>query len=161
MKTGVSLGGGGAVARSLKIGRSTDGLVAIVNAAVAANAMVAMPLVSIDGRAAVLALVCGSVLLSSMAISNDLLGRSGQTISSLRSIGATKKTLAAAVLGAVLAYGAMGAALGAGFGGTLGESLTKAGFGMAFGVEVLSVIAMAATATAFGVILGARLAWRS
>ena len=160
MKTGLSLGDG-VVARSLKIGRSTDGLVATVNAAVAANAMVAMPLVGSGWDAVLIAVVFFSVMLSTLTISKDLLDRSSQTVAGLKSIGATGTALSLAILGAILAYGALGSALGAGLGGTLGVSMAKGGFGASFGADLISVVVTAAVATGAGVYAGARMAWRS
>ncbi len=145
------------VARSLKISRATHMTVAAVVAAVALNATIAIQYLSALGQAALLVLIFFSVAGGLSAISADLYSRSGQAVSSLKSIGATGKSISYAVIMSVVGYGAAGAVfgvlVGAGFGAALGNGGVSA---TALLVEGLGVIVAASAATAAGVYAGGR-----
>ncbi len=161
MSRGASFGGGGVVARSLKITRATYGMVAVANAAIVANAMVAMGYSTFVGQMALAALLFASMALVGFAVSADVFSRSGQAVTSLRSIGASKASLSMAVLTSVLAYGAAGSILGAGLGGVMGMGLAGSTAGIQMAFNALLVVVVSAAATAAGVYTGARSAWRS
>lgn len=158
--SGLSLSEGQLVARSLKVTRSTYLQVAAVAAGVAANASVAMQLTGILGQVALSVFIFASLSVGTWAISTEIFTRASQTVSNLRSIGATGRSLSSAVLLPVLVYGVVGSGVGVGLGLALGVSLGgHGGFGML--VEALFVVFSCAAATAVGVYAGGRAAWRS
>ncbi len=149
------------VARSLKISRATHMTIAAVVAAVALNASIAIQYLSTAGQAVLLVLTFASVAAGLSAISADFYSRSGQAVSSLKSIGATSRSISYAVIVSVAGYGAagatVGAIVGAGFGAALGSGGASA---IDLLLESVGVIVAASSATAAGVYAGAR-AWRS
>jgi hypothetical protein len=158
MSRGVSVREGQLVARSLKVTRSTHLLVAAVTAAVAANASVAIQLIPFAAQLALAAVVFASLATVIWALSSEIFSRSGQTITNLRSIGATGASLSKALLVPVLVYGAAGAALGAGAGAAIGISIGGPGAATAL-AEALAIIATSAAASAVGTYAGGRAAW--
>jgi len=135
--------------------------VASVATAVAANAMVAVQFTGFAGQIVLLGLIFGSLAVGTSTISADIYSRSSQTISNLRSIGASTKSISSAVLLPVLAFGIAGSAIGAGFGAALGATLGGTiGFTTIL-TEVVAVILTSSAASATGVYAGGRAAWRS
>lgn len=162
MKSGFSLGAGGVVARSLKMTRATHVLVAAPTGAVAANVMVAMQFIGLSGQLALLALIFASVSAATLAISADVFTRSSQTVSNLRSIGASTRSLSGAMLGVALTWGLAGAAVGACLGAVLGVGLAgTSGPALSLLAEAAEVLVASAGAMTAGVYFGASLAWHS
>jgi hypothetical protein len=161
MSRGISLGGSAAVARSLKVTRATHGVVAIVNAAVAANAIVAMGPMGLVGQAVLIAIVFASVTATAFAVCTDIFNRSSQTVANLRSIGATTGSLSSALLFSTISYGSAGSALGAAAGAALGAGLGAGLVAVPLLIEVVAVVIASSAATAVGVYAGARMSWRS
>jgi len=161
MKRGLSFTTDGVIARSLKMTKATGVLVGALTAGVTVNVMVAMQFVGAFAQVLLVALVFAAVGFSSSAMASDVLSRSGQSVSSLRSMGATAGGLAMAMVGTVLAWGVLGAVLGTGVGSALGfaEGGTAGVFSSA--LDGAGVIAAAVAAVAVGVYLGARSSWRS
>ncbi len=149
------------VARSLKITKATHMTVAVVVAAVALNASIAIQYLGALGQAVLLTLIFLSVAGGLAAISADIYSRSGQAVNSLKSIGASSKSISYAVIVSVVGYGAAGAVLGAAAGAGVGAALGGAGASATTVLlESLGVIVAASSATAAGVYAGVRL-WRS
>jgi len=161
MNRGVSLHEGQLLARSLNVSKSTHVVVASVAAAVAANAAAAMQLTGPFGQVAMLALTIATLSIGTSAISTDVYARSSQTISNLRSIGASRGSLARAVFFSLIGYGIAGSALGGGLGGALGLTLGGAGGAVSVAQSVLGVIFASSAAAAIGVYAGGRRNWRS
>jgi len=161
MSRGVSLQEGQLLARSLNVSRSTHVLVATVSAAVAANAAAAMQLTGFYGQTALLVIIFVTVALGTSAISSDIYSRSSQTISNLRSIGASGSSLSRAVFFSVIGYGIAGSAIGAGVGGALGLTLGGQVGAVSFALAVLGVIFASSAAAAMGVYAGGRRSWHS
>jgi len=160
MSRGLSVHEGQLVARSLKVTKSTHLLVASIAAGVAVNASVAMQFTGAVGPFALSALIFASLSIGTWAISSEIFSRSSQTVSNLRSIGATSRSLSSAVLVPILVYGVLGSAVGAGAGAIIGVSLGgPIGLGVFF--ETLSVVLSSAAAAAVGVYAGGRRAWLS
>lgn len=136
-------------------------LVAAVATAVAANATVAVQFTGLGGEIVLLALIFGSLAIGTSAISADIYARSSQTVSNLRSIGASSRSISSAVLLPVLVFGIAGSALGAGVGAGLGLTLGGPGGPVTILTEVLAVILTSSAASAAGVFAGGRAAWRS
>ena len=150
------------VARSLHISRSTHLVVASVAGGIAINAALAMQFLGLAGQAALLAVVFGSLAAGAWAISMDVYSRSGQVVSNLRSIGASRNSVSSAVVLSTLGYGAGGAAFGAMAGAALGAALGGAGaLGGVFFVQLAAVIFAACAGLSAGVFFGARASWRS
>lgn len=161
MSRGFSLVADSVVTRSLKMTRATNVMVAALVAAVAGNVMVAIQFLGLLGQTVLLGLVFVSLAAAISAVCMDIFARSSQTVSNLRSIGATFGGLSGAVLGVVLAWGLLGAALGAGLGVVFGIGLSGSGTSLSLLVEVVSVIAACAGAMGAGVYVGVKFAWRS
>jgi uncharacterized membrane protein YgaE (UPF0421/DUF939 family) len=161
MSRGLSLQEGQILARSLKVSKSTRLVVATVAAAVAANAAVAMQFTSFTAQIAMLVLIFVSLAAGTSAISSDIYSRSSQTISNLRSIGASSRSLSSAVFFSVIGYGVAGSALGAGIGAALGLSLGGQGGAVSVLVAVLAVVLASSAAAAAGVYAGGRGTWRN
>ncbi|MDG6909426.1 MAG: hypothetical protein JRN08_03565 [Nitrososphaerota archaeon] len=160
MSRGFSIHESALVARGLGMTRSTDIVVGSVTAAVAANATVAMQFTGLLGAAVLAVLVFASVAVGAWGVSTDVYRRSSQTVSNLRSIGATKGAISAAMAVPLVLYGAAGSTVGAGVGAVIGLLLGGSpGVGLA--VEVLAVVAASSAASASGVYYGVRGAWRS
>ena len=149
------------LARSLKVSKSTHLVVATVAAAVAANAAAAIQLIGLGGQIALLLLIFVTLALGTSAISSDIYARSSQTISNLRSIGASSRSLSSAVFFSVIGYGVAGSALGAGVGAALGVALGGQGGAVTILVAVLGVILASSAAAAAGVYAGVRRTWRN
>ncbi|MDA4119576.1 MAG: hypothetical protein OK436_03215 [Thaumarchaeota archaeon] len=161
MSRGISVHEGQLLARGLKITRSTHLLVAAVATAVTANAMVAVQFTGLTGEIILLALIFGSLAIGTSAISADIYARSSQTVSNLRSIGASSKSISSAVLIPIIVFGIAGSALGAGVGAGLGITLGGASGPVAILTQVFAVILISSAASAAGVYAGGRAAWRS
>ncbi|HEV2225504.1 MAG TPA: hypothetical protein VGR56_01715 [Nitrososphaerales archaeon] len=161
MSRGIPVSEGQLLARGLKITRSTHFLVAAVATAIAANAMVAVQFTGLVGEIVLLALIFGSLAIGTSAISADIYARSSQTVSNLRSIGASSRIISSAVLVPVLGFGIVGSALGAGVGAGLGMTLGGSGGPVTILSEVFAVILTSSAASAAGVYAGGRAAWRS
>jgi len=161
MSRGISVQEGQLLARGLKITRSTHLLVAAVATAVAANAMVAVQFTGLTGEIVLLALIFGSLAIGTSAISADIYARSSQTVSNLRSIGASSRSISSAVLIPVLVFGIAGSALGAVLGAGLGMTLGGPGGPVTVLSEVFAVVLTSSAAAAAGVYAGGRAAWRS
>lgn len=162
MSRGVAFGPDAVVAKSLGLTRSTHTLVAAVTAAVTANAMIAIQLLTVVGQTAVLAILFVSVAIATYAVSTDVLARSSQTMGNLKSIGANKGRLTGVVLFSVITYGAAGTALGSGLGGVFGMALGRfTGIDGSFLAEALAVFVVAAGATGAGAYVGTKTTWRS
>jgi hypothetical protein len=161
LSRGISVDEGQLLARGLKITRSTHLLVAAVATAIAANAMVAVQFTGPAGEIVLLALIFGSLAIGTSAISADIYARSSQTVSNLRSIGASSKSISSAVLIPILVFGIAGSALGAGVGAGLGVTLGGTGGSLTVLTEILAVILTSSAASAAGVYAGGRAAWRS
>jgi hypothetical protein len=159
---GLPLSANQAVARSLKVTRTTYMVIAATTAAVVANATMAMQTMALSGQLVVLAIIFVFVALASSAISADILGRSSQTLANLRSIGATRRSIYGGVLFAIIGWGLVGAVLGVGLGSLLGAALagpSAAGLPY-YGGAVLALV-VSGGATASGVYFGVGMAWRS
>ncbi|HEV2225499.1 MAG TPA: hypothetical protein VGR56_01690 [Nitrososphaerales archaeon] len=161
MSRGISLHEGQLLARGLKITKSTHLLVAAVATAVAANATVAVQFTGLAGEAVLLALIFGSLAIGTSAISADIYASSSQTVSTLRSSGASTKSISSAVLIPILIFGIAGSALGAGIGAGLGMTLGGTDAPVTILTQVIAVILTSSAASAAGVFAGGRAAWRN
>jgi len=161
MSRGFSVRESQLLARSLKVTRSTHLLVASVAAAVASNATIAMQFTGLSGQLVMAGIIFVCLALGTSAISSEIFSRSSQTISNLRSIGASSRSLSSAVMMSVLGYGLAGSALGALVGVALGSALGGAAGANSLLIEVLVVLLATSAASAMGVFMGGRAAWRS
>lgn len=161
MKREIGIRSDNLVSRSLRITGSTRMIVAAVSGAVALNGTIAMQSVGTAGQLVVVAVIFASMAVGALAISNDVFTRSSQAVASLKSIGASKRSISMAVVTSVVIYGAAGSALGAVVGGALGAGLVGGAFGGGLLVEVFAVVASSCAAIAAGVYAGSRAAWRS
>jgi hypothetical protein len=157
----MSLQEGQLLAKSLKVSKSTHLVVASVAAAVAANAAAAIQLTGLVGQVALLALIFVTLAAGTSAISSDIYARSSQTITNLRSIGASSRSLSNAVFFSVIGYGVAGSTLGAGIGAGLGLALGGQVGVLSTLVAVFGVIIASSAAAAAGVYAGGRRAWSS
>jgi len=158
---GVSLHEGALLARSLKVTRSTHLVIATATAGIAANAGMAFLFTGLAGQVGVLALIFVTLALGTSAISTDIYARSGQAISSLRSIGATSGSLSSAVFFSVIGYGVAGSALGGAVGAGLGLSLGAQGGAASVLIAIMAVVLTSSVAAAAGVYAGGRRTWHS
>ena len=161
MSRGASLQEGQLLARSLNVSKSTRLVVATVAAAVAANAAAAIQMIGLVGQVVLLSLIFVTLAAGTSAISSDIYARSSQTISNLRSIGASSRSLSSAVFFSVIGYGIAGSAMGAGVGAALGLALGGQGGAASVVLAVLGVILASSAAAAAGVYAGGRWTWRS
>ena len=153
---------GDLVARSLRISTATHAGVAAVSAAVALNAMVAMQFLGGAGQAAILTTVFVLLGAGLSAISMDLYSRSKQTLSNLRSIGASRGKIFRAVVISIAIYGAAGALLGTAVGAGIGAGLGSSGTaGTNLLIESIGVIIASSGAIVAGVYAGGWAFWRS
>ena len=106
-------------------------------------------------------MIFGSLAIGTSAISADIYARSSQTVTNLRSIGASSRSISSAVLIPVLVYGIAGAGVGAGVGAGIGIALGGPGGPVNVFIEVVAVILTSSAASAAGVFVGGRAAWRS
>ena len=149
------------VARSLKVTGSTRGISAAMATGVALNAGVAMQFVGVTGELVLLLVLFASLAAGGYAISRDVCTRAGPSLSSLRSIGATSSSLSSALTLSVLFYGIAGAHLGGAVGLALGQYLGGSAMSAPYLLLDVGGIAVAAlAATAAGVSMGVRAAWR-
>ncbi len=161
MSRGISLREGQLLARSLRVERPTHLVVATVSAGVAANAAVAMELMTSPGNVVILALVFVSLILCTLAVSSDIYSRSSQAVSNLRSIGASRRSLGVAVFMSVIFYAVAGSAAGGMVGVALGLALGGSGGVFSALTSVLAVVAISSAAEAVGVYAGGRGTWPS
>ncbi len=161
MRAGTLTQRGGPVARSLRITGSTHLMVAMLSAAVALNGAAAAQALGFTGFVVATAVVFASLAACSAAISVDILRRSGKTVSDLRSIGATSSSISSAIFGSVLAYGALGSAVGGVAGGALGSALVGPGPALSAVYGVVTVVLASSAALAVGTYAGGRATWRS
>jgi len=153
---------GDMVARSLRISTATHAGVAVVSAAVALNAMVAMQFLQTAGQAVILAAEFVLLCVGFSAISMDLYSRSQQTLSNLRSIGASRGKITQAVVASMVVYGGLGALLGTAAGAGIGAGLGNSGTAFAgLLVQSIAVIVASAGAVVAGVYAGGWASWRS
>ena len=150
----------GLVARGLKMNRSTNLVVASVTAGVASNATVAMQFTAALGQMVLSSIIFATVAIGIWAISVDIFSRSGQTISNMRSIGATAAGISSAILVPVMLYSAAGSAIGALLGIGIGV-LVGASPGLGLALEFIGVVLACSMASAVGVYAGVRTSWRS
>ena len=152
----------GAVAKSLRITRSTYVLVAALTAGITANAMVAIQFQGLAGQATLFALAFVSVAVATCAVSADMFSRSRQVVDNLLSMGAKKGTLSRAVLATVFTYGTIGSLLGVLVGAGVGYALSNfTSAGVAILSEAVTFLIVSAGATTAGVYTGVGVAWRS
>ena len=149
------------IAKGLKISGSTHTLVASVSAIVALNAAVALQFIGLDAQAALLATVFASMAFCTAMVATDLFSRSGQAVSSLRSMGATTGSISSAVVLAMIGYGVAGAAIGAALGGALGAGLGAGPGLLSLLIDSVAVIVISSFALIAGFYAGVRRAWRS
>ena len=161
MSRGFSVREGQLLARSLKVTRSTHLLVASVAAAVASNSTLAMQFMGLGGQLVMAGIIFICLALGTSAISSEIFSRSTQTISNLRSIGASSRSLSSAVTMSVLGYGLAGSALGALVGVGLGFVLGGASGANSLLIAVLVVLLASSAASMMGVFMGGKAAWRS
>ena len=153
---------GDMVSRSLRISAATHAGVAAVSAAVALNAVVAMQFLHAAGQAVILAAVFVLLCVGLSAISMDLYSRSQQTLSNLRSIGASRAKISQAMVLTMVIYGAGGALLGAAAGAGIGAGLGNSGTAAAgLLVQSFGVVVAASSAIVAGVYAGGWASWRS
>ena len=161
MRPELSLRSGQVVARSLRITSTTHVLVAAIAAGITLNAMVAIEFTGLAGQITLLATAFATVLLGSLSVAKDVLSRSSETLSNLRSIGASMGGVSVSIASALVIYGAVGAAVGVLLGAGVGALLGSAASIGSASIDAFSVIASASAGTATGFYLGARTAWRS
>jgi hypothetical protein len=150
------------IARSLRISMATHAEVAAVSAAVALNAMVAMQFLGIGGQAVILFAVFVLLCVGLAAASMDLYSRSKQTLSNLRSIGASSDKISRAVITSIATYGAAGALLGTAAGAGIGAGLGGSGTaGANILVQSLGVLVASSGAIVAGVYAGGWATWRN
>jgi hypothetical protein len=150
---------GGPVARSLRITGATNIMVGSLAAAVALNGMIGIEVLRIGGQAVLLAVIFASLVFASSAVCIDILGRSGQAMSNLRSIGATRSNVSSALLMSIIMYGGIGSVIGALAGAGVGPALVGVSFGPGVFAEAAEVVVASAAALGAGVYLGGRYAW--
>jgi predicted lysophospholipase L1 biosynthesis ABC-type transport system permease subunit len=161
MSRGLSVNAGNLVARSLRVTRSTHLLVASIAAAVASNAALAMQFAGLIGLIVAPVLIFATLTVGVSAISSEIYSRSSQAVSNLRSIGASSRSLSSAVLIPVLIYVVLGAALGAIVGAGLGMAMAGSQGAAALLMDIPAVVLACSAASAVGVYVGGRAAWRS
>ncbi len=162
MKGGFSLSGNQAVARSLRISGATHATVATVSAAVALNGMVAMQFLGSAGQAVLLGVIFATLAAGLAAISVDLYSRSIQTISNLRSIGASRGGISQAVAFSMVVYGGAGAVVGTAAGAGVGAAFGSSGISAtSYVVDFVAVLVASSAAIAAGVYAGVRTRWHS
>ena len=161
MSKGIPFAAGGVVARSLKMTRVTYALVGVANASIAANSVVAIGYSAFAGQMTLYGFLFASMAMVATAISADVFARSGQAVSSLRSIGASRNSISLVVTTTVLVYGAAGAILGAVLGTAIGMGIGGLATSVDTAFTALIVVTISAVATATGVYAGARLTWRN
>lgn len=159
MKAEALMPSGGPVAKSLKITGSTRLLVAALAGAVSLNAAMAAQYPGLAGRAVAVAVVFVTLGLASTAVCADILKRSGQVVSNLRSIGASRGNILSAVAGSLLLYCALGSAIGAAAGAPVGAALAGSAAGTL--VSALEIVAASTAAFGVGIFAGGRMTWRS
>ena len=159
MSRGVSLQEGQLLVRSLNVSKSTHLLVASLAIAVSANAAAAIQLIGLMGQIALLVVIFVTVAVGTSAISSDIFARSSQTITNLRSIGASRSSISNAVFFSVIGYGVAGSALGGVAGAALGMALGGQGGALSVLFAVLGVILASSAAAAAGVYAGGRGTW--
>lgn len=146
--------------KSLRVTKSTLTLVAFVPAVVAVNGMVLTQLLGPTGLTTGLGMVFACTAIAMFLIIADIMDRSTKAVSAMRSIGASRKTLASAILLGLLGFGVIGACLGSGLGaaiaGTIGRSIPTANIVVSASlVMVVSVVGVAS-----GAYFGLMLAWK-
>jgi ABC-type lipoprotein release transport system permease subunit len=150
--------------------RATNVMIASFNAAVAAMSMLALRAFSAAGQVVVYIILFAFVSIAGLSFVSDVLSRSNQTITALRSIGATKKIVTKSVITGPLlsAIGGsvLGAAIGAGLGAGLGPMglVTIQGPGLGAADVVVNgalILVSSLAAMGLGVYSGVSRSWRS
>lgn len=147
------------VMKSLRVGKTTLALASFIPAVVAVNGVVLAQLLGAEGLAVGLGLVFVCAAVATFAMLLDILSRSAQNLSALRTAGARKASLVSAILIGILGFGVAGAVIG-----------TFAGAALTWGVgkvvvtsllsDILLVIAASAGAVAVGAYVGVGAAWK-
>jgi len=163
MRRGVVLGQGSMVTKSLRISRPTFYMVAAFSATVAANATITLQVLSSVGQAAVLGFTSLFIGIVGAAVAIDILSRSSLALGTLRTFGAKREDVAAAMVARLVVFGAAGSALGAAFGDCLIAVLRGSGplILSVILVNALSVLGLLAAAIGVGVYVGVRVSWRN
>ena len=166
MKSVASWGSDPAITKSLKVSGLTFLMVASFTTLAAADAMVTLQIFNIVGQAAILSMTFIFVSVCASAIVADLLVRSGQSIDTLRSLGATKGAVVKSVFMGILMSGLIGAAIGVCLGGGLGAALSVFGVyavGSIGGglINAVAVFVLSIAALGSGVYIGVRRSWRN
>jgi uncharacterized membrane protein len=166
MKSVQAWGTDPAITKSLKVTRVTFMMVASFTTLAAADAMVTLQIFNVFGQATILALTFFFVTLCASAIVADLIIRSGQTIATLRSLGATKSAVIKSVFMGILTSGLVGSVvgilLGAGLGAAVGvfgvQTSASIGGGL---VSAIMVLVFSIAALGSGAYVGVRRTWRN
>lgn len=161
MKAGAIVQRGGPVARSLKITGTTHAMFAAFSAGAALNGAVAALALGVAGDLVVVAAIFSTLALCSAAVSADVLNRSSKAVADLRSMGASRAAISTALFGAVVIYGAAGAAIGGLAGAGLGSVLLGSSIGTRTALVIIAVVGASTAAQAAGSYAGGRSAWRS
>jgi predicted lysophospholipase L1 biosynthesis ABC-type transport system permease subunit len=151
------------VARSLRISRPTFYMVAAFSAAVAANVMIPLQVLSSVGQATVLGFTVLFVGIVGAAVAIDILSRSNQGLATLRTLGAKREAVAFSMVSSLVAFGAAGSALGAALGAGLVAALMRSGpLVLSYTlVNALIVLGLSAAAIGLGVYVGVRASWHN
>ncbi len=163
MRKGIVYGPDSMVVRSLRISRPTFYMVAAFSAAVAANAMISLQVLSFVGQAAVLGFISLFAGIIGAAVTIDILSRSSQGLATLRTLGAQRGAVAVSMVASLAAFGAAGSVLGAALGVGLVAALIRSGPLVLSGalVNALLVLGISAAAISVGVYAGVRASWRN
>jgi putative ABC transport system permease protein len=153
------------VSRSLRIARPTFAVVGTVAAAVAANEVVTLQALNPLGQALALGLMFVFISVICAAVAVDIFTRSDQTVATLRSIGAQRRSVSGSILAKVLVFALAGSIAGVLLGVGLGTSLAV-GSAVQSGltgllVDAVLVFGLTAMATGVGVYAGVRAAWHN
>ncbi len=134
-------------------------LVGASTAGMSASVVIALHSLGMTGAALALGLLACFVCLTSVSVSREVIGRSGQALGTLRAVGATKGDVASTVTTTLTASGAVGALLGAGLGAALGAAIGLPAPALSVLVELFAVLCLASAAVGGGAYAGVELAW--
>jgi FtsX-like permease family len=149
------------VMRSLKVTRGTLALAACIPAIVAMNGMVLASLPGPTGLPVGVGVAFVLTVIATFLVVSDVLDRSRQVVTAMRSIGANKRSLGSPILLGLLGFGAAGALLGSGLGAAAAGAVSLSVPGAAIATDALLVTVATVIGTGSGAYIGMMVAWKS
>ncbi len=125
----------------------------------ATNAMLVLPALGVPATVAVLALLFSFVCVAGFAMARDIVERSASALGTLKSVGATKSVVAAALTVTLMGFGGLGAVVGAGLGAGLGAAVGAPLQGLSVIGGFLATALVTSVAVGAGAYFGVVLAW--